>query len=75
MKIFSPAPPRFSCFVIFLIGYLSMSCLCTYAQTARGDSAVSGWGVYPIIFYTDQTSLAMGGHAVHYFKGQGDAHT
>ena len=38
-------------------------------------SPASGWGAYPVIFYTDQTNLAMGGYGIHYFTLPGSQYT
>lgn len=40
-----------------------------YAQ-ADADTADSGWGAYPIFFYTDQTKLGFGVFGIHFFKHQ-----
>ena len=74
MGINLSSPARYICFIL-LIAYLTVGNRDAFTQTAEGDTAVSGWGVYPILFYTDQTSLALGGHAVHYFRNPTDEQT
>ena len=46
-----------------------------YAQEIGDNSASSGWGGYPVLFYTDRTNLALGAYGMHYFKNEGTPHT
>ena len=42
---------------------------------ADADSVMSGWGAYPVVYYTDLTSLAFGAYGIHYFKNNDAKHT
>ena len=46
----------------------------TFAQDSTTAPA-SGWGAYPVIYYTDQTNLAMGTYGIHYFTNPGSDYT
>lgn len=45
-----------------------------FAQDSTATSG-SGWGAYPVVFYTDQTNLAMGVYGIHYFTNPGIDYT
>ena len=45
-----------------------------FAQKSENDTVSSGWGLYPVVFYTDQTSLAFGGHGVYFFLNKNARH-
>jgi len=45
-----------------------------YSQS-DADSTASGWGAYPVVYYTDQTNLAFGVYGMHYFKNDQAKHT
>ncbi len=60
---------------IFLwLAFLFINSSILFGQS-EADSASSGWGVYPVTYYTDQTNLAFGVYGMHYFKNDQAQHT
>jgi len=45
-----------------------------YSQDIGDKSTDSGWGGYPVLFYTSRTNVALGAYGTHYFKNEGTPH-
>jgi hypothetical protein len=45
-----------------------------YSQEIGDNSTGSGWGGYPVLFYTSRTGVALGAYGTHYFKNEGTPH-
>ena len=45
-----------------------------YSQEIVENSTDSGWGGYPVLFYTNRTGVALGAYGTHFFKNMGTPH-
>jgi outer membrane protein assembly factor BamA len=45
-----------------------------FSQEIGNNQSASGWGGYPVLFYTTRTNVALGAYGMHYFKNEGTPH-